>query len=313
MGSQQMELAPQTEGKKSIGLIKNIFGFIVGTYWLPGALTALLLFIVLKAFVFDFVKVNSKDMQETFFYGDLLLIKKANVSYNINDVLYFEYPLKDSAGGKTYFFQRLAALPGDTAEVVNKVLFVNGRRIDEDTTFKKNYFIETGHRPLDSLFRLRHALSEGGEISNEFDYSFSLTRPQSERLAKDSLIKKVEPKAEKKNSFDETCFPYHQSFSWNLDYYGKLYIPRKKDTLRLDTNNIHLYAALIRGEKNNLLIKGDSIFIDGEHTRFYIPKQNYYFVMGDNRDNANDSRTWGFLPEKFLIGKVVCRIKKAGK
>jgi signal peptidase I len=146
-------------------------------------------------------------------------------------------------------------------------------------------------------------------VSNEFDYSYSLSRWQYDSLKKDPKVKKIELKTEKQNNFDETCFPYSPYYSWNPDHYGKIYIPKKGDTLFLDSVNIHLYKVLIKEETRSLSLKNDSIFINGSFTKIFVPKQNYYFVMGDNRDNANDSRTWGFLPRSYIIGKVACRIK----
>jgi len=281
---------------------------------LVSAFTALIFFILLKLFLWDFVKVNSRDMRGTYDYNDLLLIKKVIFAFEQNDVLYVEYPVKDSADPrKTFLFTRLIGLPGDTALIADKLVYINGQQLKEDSTIQKNYFIETNHKALTDLFKKTYQLSEGGEISNEFDYSYSLTRHQSEFLKKDTTIKKIALKSEKQNNFDETCFPYSLHYPWNLDYYGKLYIPKKNDTLRLDTVSVKLYSDLIRGEKNTVEIRKDSIFISGIHSTIYVPKQNYFFVLGDNRDNANDSRSWGFLPEKYIVGKVVGRLTKARK
>jgi signal peptidase I len=232
------------------------------------------------------------------------------LTFQQNDVLYFEFPQTDSLNTKkTLGFQRLIALPGDTLEIKNKLVYVNGEEVPPYPGVQQNYFIETNHIALSDTFKSRYQLIEGGEVSNEFDYSYSLSRWQYDSLKKDPKIKKIELKTEKQNSFDETCFPYSPHYSWNPDHYGKIYIPKKGDTLFLDSVNIHLYKVLIKEETKSLSLKNDSIFINGSFTKIFVPKQNYYFVMGDNRDNANDSRTWGFLPRSCIIGKVVCRIK----
>ena len=253
-------------------------------------------------------------MAATYEVGDILLIKKAFNTYRTNDILYFEYPVKDSTGLKIFFFQRLIGLPGDSLILQNKKLSMNGIQLQDISTLKNNYFIVTKDQKLDSLFKLKYNLTEGGQVSNKFDYSYSLTKLESEVLRRDSSIIKVELKSEKPNSFDETCFPFSTYYPWNLDYYGKIYVPKENDTLRLDSNSISLYATLIQDyERNNLVVKHDSILINGTLSTYYVVKKNYFFVLGDNRDNANDSRIWGFLPENCIIGKELCRIKRAKK
>jgi signal peptidase I len=69
--------------------------------------------------------------------------------------------------------------------------------------------------------------------------------------------------------------------------------------------NLELYRALIEHfEGNTLSVLGDKIFINAVETRHYTVKQDYYFVMDDNRDNAKDSRYWGFLPQSHILGKA---------
>jgi signal peptidase I len=296
-------------------MVKNIFLYIFQTKWLNSALTALLAFVLLKFLVLDLVLVNGKDMSATYGYGDVLLIKKVFNSYKTNDIVYFKYPVKDSATAPdVFFFQRVIGLPGDSISLQGKRLFINGFLITDTITLKNNYFIETRQQALDSAFKLRYGLTEGGQISSNFDYSYSLTRTESELLRKDSLIKKVELKSEKQNNFDETCFPYSVYYPWNMDYYGKIYIPKKNDILKLDSLSLPLYSALIQNYEENVLeVRHDSVFVNDVFTPFYVVHKNYFFVLGDNRDNANDSRVWGFLPEDFIVGKAMARIKQAEK
>lgn len=252
-------------------------------------------------------------MCDTFQRGDALLIKKIDNIYQTGDFIYFKYPKSDSATSEVYCLQRLIGLPGDTIEIREKGVLLNNFLTSDTSTLRFNYFLKTFSKP-DSAFMRRYKLFEGGEISSSFDYSYTLLKSQADSLNIDTLVERIEMKTEPKESFDETVFPYSTKFNWNMDNFGKLYLPKRNDTLFLDSVNINLYTSLIRiHEKNKLEIRNDSIFINDEPTNKYCVKQNYYFVMGDNRDNARDSRNWGFLPEACITGKVISVLKQNRK
>ena len=246
--------------------------------------------------------------------GDALLLKRRFNSYNQGDVIYFRYPIKDSTGKRTYMIQRIGGLPGDSLRIEDNRVFIKNSCYHDSTNLQHNYIVKTRGVEPDSAFKIKYALTEGGKISEEFDYSYSLTYHQASMLRNDPAIKSVEITREKINTFDEECFPFSSHYCWNRHFYGKVYIPERNDILRPDTSNICLYSALIRDyEKNDLHVRNDSIFINGDYAKTYIVKADYYFVLGDNRDNANDSRSWGFLPEKYIAGKIIGKIRKAGK
>ncbi|MCW3076808.1 MAG: hypothetical protein JWO32_1417 [Bacteroidetes bacterium] len=249
-------------------------------------------------------------MLSTYRPGDTFLIKKAANTYHTNDIIYFRYPAYDTVIPLTLCLQRLIGLPGDTIEIKDKNIFINNYLIKDTASIKFNYFIKSKVK-LDSNFIVNNNLLEGGAVSSELDYSYSLTKEEAEKMSKQDSIVKTELKKEPKGVFDETVFPYSTLFSWNMDNFGKLYIPKKHDTLHLDSLNILLYIKLLTEfENNELEIKRDSIFINNNYTRRYIVKHNYYFVLGDNRDNANDSRVFGFLPESYIKGKVISLLKR---
>jgi signal peptidase I len=280
--------------------------------WLKTAGIALALFILLKVFFFDLFAVNSRDMEGTYVVGDVLLVKKNPSKLKHGQIILLEYPLPDSGQSATLFVQRLVGLPGDTLLLSDKTLFVNGELQTAPEHQKHNYFIKTRIAQLDTAFLQWYGLNDGGPVSTGFDYSYALTENQKLELEKDSVIESIKIKTEKKNMFDATCFPGSTHCNWNADHYGKIYVPKKNDSLHLDTTIISLYEDIIsRYENNTLTISQDSIFINGEYSRTYVVKQDYYFTLGDNRDNAVDSRHWGFLPKSCIRGKVLFRLKRA--
>lgn len=291
--------------------LKNVLKFISSVSWFISVYIALAAFVLIKNFAFDVVRVNSRDMEPDYSYGDALLISKSFNTLNRGDVVYFQHPLMDSSMTACYMIQRLIAMPGDTLEIRNAEVFVNHQKMEFPSALKQNYFV-SAIQALDSAFLSAYQIQDGGMVSSNFDYSFALTDSLAKELSKHPFIKKVEQRIEKAGRYDEICFPFYPRYAWNSDHFGKLLLPKENDTLRIDTGSIALYSLLIREhEKNNLQISGDSVFINGEYTQTYVVKKNYYFVMGDNRGNASDSRNWGYLPENMILGKIQKRLRTA--
>ncbi len=95
--------------------------------------------------------------------------------------------------------------------------------------------------------------------------------------------------------------------SWNEDNFGPLYIPQRGDTVWLDKSNIHQWRTIIDREfgERVVSVRGNTIRINEEITDHYVLKDDYYFMMGDNRDNSLDSRYWGFVPRSNILGKAL--------
>ncbi len=143
------------------------------------------------------------------------------------------------------------------------------------------------------------------EVS-DFEREVNLTEADAEKLrsnpAIDEVTRYVMPKTANSTSF----FPGNSSYKWNLDHFGPIYLPEEGKTINIDIKTLPLYKKIISEyEKNTLQVKGNQILINNKVATTYTFKQDYYWMMGDNRHRSEDSRYWGFVPQDHIVGKPV--------
>ena len=136
--------------------------------------------------------------------------------------------------------------------------------------------------------------------------ALNLTIKEATILAKQPWLDSVVRQISKNKTPNKTFFPNRIPFDWNQDNFGPIVIPSAGMTVNLNSSNLSLYKkAIMDYENNDLVTNADGIFINGEKVTQYTFKQDYYWMMGDNRHRSEDSRFWGFVPADHIVGKPV--------
>ena len=212
---------------------------------------------------------------------------------------------------KTNLVKRCVAVAGDSLEVRDGYVYINGKKneLPDRAHLQFSYYVQPKTNQFNAKYlKERYDITDRFQIINSQNtYGFSAI--SDEALAKfknHPNVASITPIKDEKGRRDPNIFPHNPNYNWNVDFFGPLYIPEEGKTIDINLEVLPLYKRVITEyEGNTLQVNGNQILINDEVADTYTFKQNYYWMMGDNRHNSIDARRWGFVPFNHVLGKPV--------
>ena len=223
-----------------------------------------------------------------------------------NDIVVFNYPpeFQYPVDLKTNYIKRCVAVAGDVIEVKDMQVYINNEPIDNPERMQFRYFVETPETINQRVFE-KYDISEKYKVNGGY---MVFTSPNTaNELNSLQFITDVKVLEADPDVAEVRIYPNANKYPWNVDFWGPITIPAEGMTIDVDDETMTKYGSVIEyyeGHDTVEVLDG-TLKIDGESLTSYTFKQDYYFMMGDNRHNSEDSRFWGFVPADHIVGKAL--------
>lgn len=224
-----------------------------------------------------------------------------------NDAVVFHIPTEKQypIDLRTNLIKRCVGVAGDTLSIRNRQVYVNNKPLPISETSQHSYFIQT-ESVIENEFFLDQDITDVNTIPG--GYLVHTTPEKAAYIKTLDRVKEVTLMEGQPGEAETGIYPGKPDmFAWNRDNFGPLYIPAKGATVNITPQSLALYEKVILNyeHQDKAEVRSGKLYLNGKLVTQYTFRQNYYFMMGDNRHNSDDSRYWGFVPEDHVVGKAV--------
>jgi len=309
--------------------------------WLDAMVFAVVVMVILRTLFFDLFRIPTPSMEKNLLVGDYLFVSKVHygtrtpmtigipftsiylkgltfphfrfpgfTSIQRGDAVVFNWPDDDVdvIERRMHYIKRIMGLPGEAIQVINKQVSVDGEAIEFMTGMQMYWNIYKSDPRVQLNPSTLRELGIGDVIqgANQSVVQLIATEQAARTIEALPWVDSVEPAIAPNNSvYDAAMYPPGEG--WTPDNYGPVTIPQEGMSVELTADSWKVYETVISRYEGHSTSRGSSgeFLVDGQVVTDYTFEQDYFFAMGDNRDNSEDSRFWGFVPMDHVVGKAL--------